>query len=269
MVPLSILIRNKDSRYISTTLNSLKGSIDERIEIIVVDSSANPLKNDGVESIKIISFNGNRTEALIEGSLYINGKNVLILDSDQIIDNQLLNELCLCQNDMCIINEVSYNNNIIGKLSDMNRKYLFNFALKHANPMIPAIPRFYKTEVFKKAIANLPEENIKKIIQHEDSMIYYEAYKITNDLTFNHGPIYNVDPSFKDFLLKSYKYGVFNGAIKKNPLISSDFKKLFKTIDSRRIWYDKELGFNPGLILDCIKGVPYLTGELRSKLNIP
>ncbi|MEM3828704.1 MAG: hypothetical protein QXP36_05785, partial [Conexivisphaerales archaeon] len=199
-----------------------------------------------------------------EGLLKAKQDYILNLDSDQIVSEKLLEKLNNVRNDMAIIAEKSYNNNLIGKLMDYKRDYLFKYSKSHPSPFIPVIPRFYKKKLALDAFESITNFELKNIIQHEDSLLYYEAFKLSKNIGFVDDYLYNIDPPLNLFLKKSYTYGSnMRTALKSNNVLN-EHKQFFRKLDEYSFLFEMKIGINKGIIINFIKGLPYFIGYLKS-----
>jgi len=261
-MPISIITRAKKTSEVKNLIYNLNSNLEVEKEIIAVC-----IINDcNIENAKVILENSKMLEAKITGIKNAKFDKILFLDSDQIPQKGLLEELDKRNEDMIIIPEKSYNNNLIGKLLDYQRDYMFKYSKLNPSPLISVIPRFYKKELMLQAIKNINDFELKNIVQYEDSLLYYEIYKLSKNIGFSNYYIYNIDPPLNVFLKKSFNYGLMFGHSLKLYDLKEEHKNLFKKLNSNIIIFNKELGINPGIIIKIIKGIPYLFGYLRSIL---
>jgi hypothetical protein len=80
-------------------------------------------------------------------------------------------------------------------------------------------------------------------------------------------PILNIDPRFKDFAVKSFKYGMLQARALSDENIDMDRKKLLRSIDRNRVIYSKSQGLNKGIIFDVLKAAFYIPGIIFSKVS--
>ena len=265
---ISVIIRNKNDPLISNCISSFRNISRETIEIIIVDSSDEPLNLDRVPlKIRYVYKKVSRFEALNIGVKMTRFKSILIIDSDQIVSSSLFSKLNKINEDMCIIAERSYNMNFIGKLSDLHREFMYKYSKKHVSDTLPVIPRFYKKEIISQAISKIGDTELSWITQHEDSVIYSEALRISKDVVFCDIPIFNIDPSFSAFARKSFKYGVLQARALCSDSISNERACFLRSIDRNRIIYSNTEGFNPGVFYDALKATFYIPGLLLGKIH--
>lgn len=265
---VSVIIRVKNDPNIWSCINSFVLIPKQTFELIIVDSSKEPLNLNHLPfNVRYIYKDVSRFEALELGVNSARSKSVLIIDSDQIVPPDLISELNLINKDICIIRELSHNRNFIGRISDRHREYLYNYSKHNISASFPVIPRFYSKQIIEMAISKLEMGELSLISQHEDSVIYSEVLKISTDIGFCDTPIFNIDPNFLDFIRKSFRYGVLQGRALSSIIISKERADLLRKIDRNRIIYSKSEGFNTGITYDAIKAVFYIPGLIVGKFR--
>ncbi len=264
-MPISIITRSKKSSELRDLLINISDIKNIELEIIAVCIEKDESYNN-IQNLKIIIENSQRFHARITGIKNANYKNILLLDSDQLISEDLLNELDKRKEDMIIIPEKSYNKNLTGKLMDDLRFRMERWAQKETTPEISVIPRFYKTNIIKNIVEHLDEKLIDNIIFHEDSTLYYEVFKKTHNIGFAKNYIYNYDPDLIMFIKKSYKYGRNYKDIKS----FTEYKDIITLNNKINInsFNLKELGIGKGEIILIIRAIAHLFGYFfRSTAN--
>lgn len=265
---ISVIIRNKNDPNILGCIDSFRQVPRQTFELIIVDSSSQPLHLDSLPfNISYVYEQVSRFEALNLGIKMAQFNSILIIDSDQIVSPALISELNRIEEDLCIIREMSYNRNFIGRISDRHREFLYRHSKKHISDSIPVIPRFYRREIIVRAMSKLERSELSLISQHEDSVIYSEVLKISEDVAFCDTPIFDIDPDFKVFVRKSFRYGVAQAKALSSNRISKDRADLLRSIDRNRIIYSDSEGFNKGIFYDVLKATFYIAGFLLGKLQ--
>lgn len=252
---ISIITRAYRSSELSYLVKQLGNIHNIEFEIIAV-CNIEDAKFNGVD---IVTENTNRFQARATGIKMANFERILLIDSDQLPENDLLLELENTHDDMVIIPERSYNRNFVGKCLDETRSRNFIWAKRGPDPSIPAIPRFYKTEQLKQSV-NRISKSVYNIISHEDSILYNEVCKVTTSISFSKRSLYNIDPSFFILLKKAFKYGV---SVKnnKNLPINDDIRELLSSLNRNAINF-KEQGFTLGQLLQIVRAFAYKMGTI-------
>lgn len=266
---VSIILRNKNDPHIRECLEQFSNISYDSYEIVMIDSSDTITPTPNNIKITIQQVVVGRMEALKIGASIAKFKKILILDADQTISSNLLFEIDNMEQDMLIVPERSLNKNLVGILMDAKRSYLLNYSKLNGGPKLPVIPRVYNKKLFQASINNLQEQEIKVVVQHEDSLIYYEAYKISRSLGYCSNFILNQDPSVPDFLLSSYKYGLANQKALNSHFMTEEHSRLIKQLDRQRVIFNKELGLNYGILADIVKGIPYIFGTIVGRFTTP
>ncbi len=257
-MPISIITRAYKTSELEMLIKHIDLKNEPGREIIAV-CNINDYNFNKIENFNIIIENSNMFEARITGIKNAKYDDILLLDSDQIPGDGLLNELDNAENDILIIPERSLNHNFVGKCLDDWRVRNEKYAMKDPNPYIPVVPRYYKKTILIDIIHKLPLE-IYNVIAHEDSILYYMAFKQTQNIRFTKNYIYNSDPSVSTLMRKAFKYGKNKKDIKQVDL-PYDLNKLINQIDKNSLNI-KELGLGKGYIIQSLKGIAYVCGSL-------
>jgi len=252
---ISIITRAYRTSELKNLVNNLTSNNEVEKEIIAVCN----LNDYNIEATKLIIENSNRFKARITGIKNSNHDKILFLDSDQIPEKGLLSELDGKNNDMIIIPEKSINNNFTSKCLDDWRYRNERVARKNITPYIPVVPRFYKKKYLINAI-NRIHQNVYNIIDHEDSIIYYETFKETKNVSFSKKYIYNYDPDFLNLMRKAFFYGKNEKDIKSKE-IPEDIKVLIGKLNKNSLNV-KEIGIGRGYIIQVLRGIMYEMGRI-------
>lgn len=190
-MPVSIITRSYRTSELRNLVSYLEINKETEKEVIAVSV----IKDCDIDGAEVIIEDSNRFEARITGIKKAHFDKILLLDSDQIPEDGLLSELDAMDEHMVIIPERSQNKGLTSKCMDDWRMRNEKLARTKISPYIPVVPRFYRREPLMQAIYNLPN-NVRKIISHEDSVLYYEVFKITRNIGFSEKYIYNIEPNF-------------------------------------------------------------------------
>lgn len=265
---ITVLIRNKNDRNIENCLASFEKLSHESYELVIIDSSDQPLDVQNFHvNATYLHTTVTRFEALKLALGMSSSDKILIIDSDQVVSPTLIEQLNTVENDMCIVSERSLNRNFVGRLSDLHRDFLYGHSKHNVSETLPVIPRFYRKPLLQKAIGRIGDEELSVISQHEDSIIFSEALKISDDVGFCDIPILNLDPSFPEFARKSFKYGVFQARALASVRVDPERKRLLKSIDRNRVIYSDTQGFNTGILYDALKAIFYIVGLICGKVS--
>ncbi len=253
-MPISIVTRAYRSSQLENLISNLHNNTEIEFEIIAVCN----IKDVEYDNVKIILENSNRFRARITGIRNAKSERILLIDSDQILENGLLTELNTKTDDMVIIPERSISCNVVGRCLDDWRFRNEKRAFKHPRPDIPVIPRFYWKKQLARIVGELPEI-VFGIISHEDSVLYQMVFLETNSIGFATRCILNEDPSLSRLLGKAYNYGK-DAKSAENLALPEDISKLLYRLDMSSLNIG-ELGIGKGLILQVIRGFCYEMGK--------
>jgi hypothetical protein len=254
-MPISIITRSYWTSELKELVSNLKQCDEVEKEVIAVCN-----RNDyDLDDITLILENSNRFEARIKGIESAHFDKILLLDSDQILEDGLLHELENRNEDMIIIPEKSLGKGFTAKCLDDWRTRNESLARQRMSPYLPVVPRFYKKEPLKRAIGKLPK-NAYKIISHEDSILYYATFKISQNIKFSTRHIYNRDPDFLTIMRKAFHYGKSSRSVKFLDLPSDLISLLYKL--DRNSGNVGELGFGKGYIIQIPRAFAYEFGRI-------
>lgn len=262
---ISIIIRAKD-RFPIQSIESLQESRLVETEIIVVGKWYDSNQSVNMNCI-VIKTDALMFQARFLGLEAVTSKKVLFLDSDQVVQPGLLDELVSIHTDMCMIPERSINRNFTGKIMDMKRRYVENSFRFKPSPFVAVAPRFYSTDLLLKAFENIPESELKTITQHEDSILFHESWRINSEISFSSKMIFDVDPGISVFMRKAFYYGKANRVALKSGTLSREHLHLINSLDRDRKIVEDGVGFNWGLLADVIKAGPYVLGQLAGSFG--
>ncbi len=250
---ISIVTRAYKTSELKNLILNLNTNLEVEKEIIAVCR----INDYDINGINLIIENSKRFQARITGIKNANYDKILLLDSDQIPEKGLLHELDDKNEDMIIISEKSINKNFTSKCLDDWRYRNEKHAMENPNPYIPVVPRYYNRSVLLNVINKLSPD-IYKMVDHEDSILYYEIFKETQNIGFAKKYILNYDPSLKILMQKAFLYGK-DRKIVQNLEIPDDISVLINKIN-RSTLNIKELGIGRGYIIQILRGLMYELG---------
>lgn len=256
-MPLSIVTRAYKTSELKDLINNLNSNKDIQKEIVAVCN----VNDYSIKNANIIIEDSNRFEARITGINNAIYDKILLIDSDQIPEKGLLTELEDKKNDIIIIPEKSINSNFTSRCLDDWRYRNEKLVRKEITPYIPVIPRFYRKQHLVDAINKFPA-NICKIIDHEDSILYYYAFQETKNIGISEKHIFNYDPKFLKLMYKAFLYGK-NRKDTKNMEIPKDISILLYKLN-KNTFNIEELGFGKGYIIQIARGISYELGKIFS-----
>ncbi len=245
--------------YKTSQLKNLVLNLDKNLEVEKEIIAVCQVNDYDIKGINLIIENSKRFQARITGIKSANYDKILLLDSDQIPEKGLLRELDDKNEYMVIIPERSTNENFTSKCLDDWRYRNEKHAMENPNPYIPVVPRYYKSSVLLNVI-NKFSPDIYEIVDHEDSVLYYEIFKETRNIGFAKKYILNYDPPLNILLQKAFLYGK-NRKTVQNLEIPDDILMLINKLN-RSTLNVKGLGIGRGYIIQILRGLMYQLGRI-------
>ena len=252
---ISIVTRAYKTSELKNLILYLHTNLEIEKEIIAVCR----INDYDITGVNLIIENSKMFQARITGIKSATYNKILFLDSDQIPEKGILYELDHKNEDMVIIPEKSINKNFTSKCLDDWRYRNEKRAMENPNPYIPVVPRYYKREVLLNVINKLPSD-IYKIVDHEDSVLYYEIFRKTQNIGFAKRYILNYDPPLNILMQKAFLYGQDRNKVQKLE-IPDDILVLINKID-RSTLNIKNLGIGKGYIIQILRGLMYQLGRI-------
>lgn len=271
LVTISIPTFNSTA-FLEKCLKSVFYQTYKNIEVNIVDGNSH---DDTVEiakkfGVKTINYSKALLGARYEGLKNANGEYILLLDSDQIMEPTCI-ERAVAEmnnaNDMLILEEDVYRcDNFLEKLFHYDRKLIHE--VKDFNPETSVmLPRFYKTDLLKKAFENIPTDILENVGGQDHAIIYFEFWNISQRISILSDAIKHIEPdSFKIIWKKFYRWGytsVFARNNKYSNLLNRK-ERFRKGLFKNGLWIESIAS----ILLLLIKGVPYKIGYFIKKFKI-
>lgn len=267
MSKLSIVVRSRENEDITETVNSIKFSsgYSSEVEIIVVSYSTitSDICEEGVHYVKC---SAKRIEAKVIGVKLSHSDKILFLDSDQTISNDLINEAIGFNHDFGFIPERSSNRHFMAKLMDSKRIKTESLIKKNLNIHIPVVPRLFRKYYIERALSNLGSIIIKNVTETEDSIIFYELLNLTQDSGWLSSFIYNFDPNLREYVRKSFRYGMKNEMGVVYGYLPPEYVSLIRRIQIETLINNRSYDMKM-FLCNIIRGIPYMAGTIKSLLK--
>ena len=178
----------------------------------------------------------------------------------------LIKEIMEQNSDAIIIPERTLNARaFVGRLLDQNRKLMESIQITRNDPEIPSIPRVYRTLIIKEAFQKIDSNTLDSVIQHEDSIIYYESNNAIDSLFYAKHVLFNKDPNIIEYIRKSLGYGFSVGYLNTR-LIPIEYVALLQKLDMGRFSFLIRHKGILAFLATFLKGVPYIYGVVAGKL---
>jgi len=243
------------------------------VEVIVVDSYSRD------RTLEIARHYGVRTVLTrwkLLGARYLGfrgsrGDLILMLDSDQVLKTRDVIERAVKameNHDMLVLEEFTYRPRTwIQKLSEADRKLVHSLPHIHLNPIEGVLlARMYRREILEEAFKKIPKELYPIVVAHDHAIIYYEAYKVSNNVGILTNAVWHIEPEkLTELIKKNMRYGAST-----YKLIEHDphYRGLIRRKMRVRIGIHKNLKLGlQSLALLLLKGIGFYTGYLLALLS--
>jgi glycosyltransferase involved in cell wall biosynthesis len=270
LVTISIPTFNSAS-FLGMCLKAAHDQTYNNIEINIIDGNSrdNTIEIAKKFNTKIVNYPGALLGARYEGLKIANGEYILLLDSDQIMEPSCIERAVAEMNntkDMLILEEDVYRcENFIEKLFHYDRKLIHK--TKDFNPSTSVmLPRFYRTEILKKAFANIPANVLESVGGQDHAIIYYEAWNISQKVAILSNAVKHIEPNSIGIMWhKFYRWGYTSVGARDNKYTDLINKKerFRKGLFKNGMWKESFAS----IFLLLIKGVPYKIGYFVGKMK--
>ena len=272
---VSVVIPTYNSeRTLPLCLSSVRAQTYRNVEVIVVDSYSRD------RTLEIARHYGVRTVLTrwkLLGARYLGfrgsrGDLILMLDSDQVLKTRDVIERAVKameNHDMLVLEEFTYRPRTwIQKLFEADRKLVHSLPHIHLNPIEGVLlARMYRREILEEAFKKIPKELYPIVVAHDHAIIYYEAYKVSNNVGILTNAVWHIEPEkLTELIKKNIRYGVSTYELMK---LNHSYKELLK----RKIRLRKgslknvKLGICSG-ILFILKGIGFNIGYIATLMHL-
>lgn len=229
---ISILIPTLNEEItLPLTLERIKNQTYKKIETIVIDSHSKDRTTEIAKNFGtiVLKYEGKPLGARRLGLQYCKGEYILLLDADQLLEKDTLERAIKEINsyDMLILGEHSYNPTTFTQRQISKERYYLNNENIMMDPINGGLrPRFFKKEFLTNVYDQIPKELYEIIFAHDDSIIYYEAYKISKKVNILPSALYHTEEkNLFDFIVHNYKFGKNTKILSKTGL----YKQFYST----------------------------------------
>ena len=213
---ISISIPVISGAHLRECLDSIFQSSFQEFEVVVNDSSGNPVVSDILKDydVRTIERKSKSFESRYITTMASNGGRVFIFDETRVMEKKLLEDVNNRNNDMLVIIERDIGKGIVNYFSNLDKTNIPN-DLSILDPMRnkSVIPRVYKREIIVSALEtvrkNLPEDILSQVVGLDLELIYLESYNLTKDIGFisSSEMMHYGDESIREVFRKYYRYG--------------------------------------------------------------
>ncbi len=267
---ISICLSVVHGKYIKESINSIFNSKFKDFEVVLNDSTHDFYISDIISDYDV-NIIKKQTKSLESRSLTVmasKGDKIILFDETRIMTPLLLEKLNSMQNELVAIGESDIGKGITTLMSNLDKqsipkspKLLSPFKNKSV------IPRFYTRNIVNRALreiySHLPKSLIREIVALDLELIYYEAYKISQNLgiiptpeIYHHG-----DENFRAVFKKYYRYG------KTQKMLRNSYYENFAGLSGRNRFTSSPREFTMSIPLQIVRGIPFLFGYIRGEVD--
>lgn len=213
---VSVVVPTKNSsKTIVSCIQSIQRQSYPNIETIIVDSNSNDDTLNISSSLgckQVVSTNWNLLGARYEGMKVATGNYILMLDSDQILDKSAI-ERCIIfaqRYDMLCLEEMTYEpRTIVEKLNRADRQLIHHEFDIQKHPLYGTLlARFYRRDILDKTFKHIPAVLFPFVVFYDHAIIYYEAWKISNNVGIVPNAVWHNEPTtITELWRKNFRYG--------------------------------------------------------------
>jgi glycosyltransferase involved in cell wall biosynthesis len=270
---VSVVIPTYNSeKTLAKCLESIKNQTYKNVEIIVVDSYS---KDKTIEIAKRFGVKVLQTDWKLLGARYLGFKKsigdvILLLDSDQILERTAIKRAVKLLNigyDMLCLEEHTFEpKGFIPRLFEADRKLVHKFADVYLDPLEGVLlARIYKREILDIAFKRIPKVLFPIVVAHDHAIIYYEAYKVSQNVGIVSNAVWHIEPNnLWSLVTKNYRYGKSTYELMKTGYYRELLKR--KVRFRKYAFKDWRLGLQAQLLL-VLKGIGYYIGYLIGRLK--
>lgn len=259
----SIQIPALHGKYLRNVLESIRSQTLQDYEVIVVNSGGEQISN----LVKEFGFKAVRKYVKLLEARYLaneesKGDYALLLDETRPLRRDALEVLSRNLHDMVIIGERELGESVWVKAAQLDKDNIMYCNSPEAIKGF-ALPRVFKRELLTLALETLRVnlgEVFSQVVFPDHELIYYEASKLSNDVTIVRDElIYHYgDVKLSDIMRKYYRYGKSLKVLKGTPYS-------FMTSVSRKRRNICKGGIYDRIVLYTLyfaRGIPFLLGEI-------
>jgi glycosyltransferase involved in cell wall biosynthesis len=264
---VSVVIPTKNSaKTIEACIMSVFGQSYQNIETIIVDTKST---DDTVRMLsrmkcKIVSTTWKLLGARYEGFKVASGEYIVLLDSDQILENSSIERSVLLSQKydmLCLEEKPSVTKNWIDKMFEADRRLVHREFDIQKDPVYGTLlPRFYRRDILENAFKHIPESLFPFVIAYDHAIIYYEAWKFTTKVWIVPNAVWHIEPnSLIELWRKNFCYGKSARKLLRHGYYNDFLRKKVhfrKSKSNLMVSKDKILS----TLLLLLKGAPYFMG---------
>ena len=267
---ISISIPVISGAHLRECLDSIFQSSFQEFEVVVNDSSGNPVVSDILKDydVRTIERKSKSFESRYITTMASKGGRVFIFDETRVMEKKLLEDVNNRNNDMLVIIERDIGKGIVNYFSNLDKTNIPN-DLSILDPMRnkSVIPRVYKREIIVSALEtlrkNLPEDILSQVVGLDLELIYLESYNLTKDIGFisSSEMMHYGDESIREVFRKYYRYGYTQRMLK------NTYYGKFAGLSGRNRSTLPVKNRIKSIPVQVLRGVPFVLGYLGGNNN--
>lgn len=259
LVSINIPTYNAE-KTLATTLRAVQDQTYKDIEIIIIDSNSKDKTIEIAKSFKtkVVQVPGNLLEARIEGVKKSQGKYVLLLDADQILETTAVERAMakIKDFDSLWFFERAYNRDEwIPSLYDADRLLVQTYWDPDADIVLP---RFFRRDLLLKAYENIPKACIKKVTAQDHIITWHEFKQLSKRNGMLENAVEHIEPnSLRQIWKKQWRWGKTTREF----FETGFYPELVTKKNAFRKFHKGHLMWNiKSFILRVLRGVPFKMG---------
>jgi glycosyltransferase involved in cell wall biosynthesis len=249
---------------LALTLESVAKQTFKNLEIIVIDSNSVDHSREIAQKYdaRVVLYDGKLLGARYIGVKESQGDYILLLDSDQILEETAIERACYLvkenEYDMLALEEHSYLPSTWVQRQLQGQRKASHASIKGLDPLQGGglLARFYRKDILEKAFECVPKELLPIVGAHDHAIIYLEAYYLTQSVTILPNAVWHQEPQTLSKLAKKF----FNWGKSTKPLVKSGYyQNIVQNATSLRN-RSKYTTRPQNLIINLVKGLSYRLG---------
>lgn len=248
------------AKTLPLTLESVAKQTSKDFETIIIDSNSADNSREVAQDFgaRVVLYDGKLLGARYIGVKKSQGEYILLLDSDQILEETAIERACemMGGNDygMLVFEEHSYE-----PKSWVQRKLQAQRKASHASAQgerVGLLARFYRKELLEKAFEHIPKDLLPIVAAHDHAIIYLEAYALSSRVAILTNAVWHIEPaSLFGLAKKSYKWGKTT-----KPLAKTGYYKEILRRASLNPAHIKPAVQSQTFLLGAVQGIAYRIG---------
>jgi len=264
LVSVTIPTYNSE-KYLNKTLWHVYSQGYKNIEIIIIDSYSEDktLEIAKKYEAKIVMCKGGLLESRIAGAKASKGDYILLLDSDQILENTAIERAV---NQMRVYDYLWFYERSYNKDKSLPSFYDADRILTQDNLKEGVVlPRFFEKKLLLKAMKNIPKEHISICGAQDHIVISHEVEKLSKAMGMVEMAVWHMEPdSLRKLFKKQYRWGKTT----RDFYDSGIYRELItKKNKFRKFYFNHPILSTKSFVLRILRGIPYFTGFYMGRVN--